>query len=706
MSFTSTDNKIAYNTDGINDTFAFPYYFLATGDLSVYLDGTLLVEGVDYNVGTPSETGANVTTTSVYDSGSVLIIERVVDANQTQTDFNEGGEFNEEDVEKGLDRGQMTTQQIINRAVRIGISPTLSGPKDITFTPSTLIGIDAAGTAFQNYSNVLQVQDANFDSIQNYGNSLATAIATIGAANKTLVVDVANTVSTNETVPENIHLMYLRSGLTTIDAGKTLTINSHITAGLFKIFEGTGDVAINVNARRYPQWFGAVGDGVTDDTTAIIKAVASIGIYGATLFFTPGRYAVTDEIEIAKSGVIVKGAAMMGKQFVAAAYQASSIVIKGAIAGSVFKFAEVASFSSGGCGIQDISIIGDSRGYAVTAGIHIESADFFHMSNCQFFQIKGSAIKIERSVKSTFYAVDIAECGDTNKPSLMLASSSSSIHTQGSIFDGFKIEVGYLDAYFEIGQYDADNKFSNFGFEADNAIADTTKTYIDYDGTRCIFNNVTMNRNDGADPRVLVNTNATKSIFNNFTSAGAHGGDVFDLDGDQCEFSNISVTATATGTWAFDVAGNNHVFNGVFLNTTDGFNFGATGNDNLITGLRMTNTSGYTILTDAGSRNRLIEPFTDEGTSIASAATATLPVGHSYVIVTGTTNIDTINGGWGNRVVTLRGGAGANFNVNDATGNIQTPGASRNITQHDTITLIYDEPNATWYEVAYSQAST
>jgi parallel beta-helix repeat protein len=57
----------------------------------------------------------------------------------------------------------------------------------------------------------------------------------------------------------------------------------------------------------YPQWFGAVGDGVTDDTTNINLAIGAISA-GDTLFFPQGTYIVSSALTAIPSNTSVVGA--------------------------------------------------------------------------------------------------------------------------------------------------------------------------------------------------------------------------------------------------------------------------------------------------------------------------------------------------------------------------------------------------------------
>jgi hypothetical protein len=147
--------------------------------------------------------------------------------------------------------------------------------------------------------------------------NLSTAKAALGASPATLRYAADQSVNTL-TIPSNVELQPVDGALVTVAPGKTLALPDAVTVRWPRrqIFAGTGTVA--GLSRTVPQWWGAKGDGATDDTVPIITALSAgkgklvefpgghtyitngtllqfyggttITGYGATLKLKPGEY--------------------------------------------------------------------------------------------------------------------------------------------------------------------------------------------------------------------------------------------------------------------------------------------------------------------------------------------------------------------------------------------------------------------------------
>lgn len=81
--------------------------------------------------------------------------------------------------------------------------------------------------------------------------------------------------SKSATIPNGTTLHFRSRGAFSIDAGQSLNIRGRVDAPLAQIFKGSAAVSGMRLAR--PEWFGALGDSVHDDTDAIQSAIACVG---------------------------------------------------------------------------------------------------------------------------------------------------------------------------------------------------------------------------------------------------------------------------------------------------------------------------------------------------------------------------------------------------------------------------------------------
>lgn len=115
-------------------------------------------------------------------------------------------------------------------------------------------------------------------------------------------------VASNLTIPRNVTLNFVEGAYLAPDVGVTVTINSPIRASLVKIFGGGGSFAFGfgVVKRIYPQWWGAFGDDVNDDTIPINSCLGSANS-GMNVHFVEGSYKVSGTLNQTIAAVKITG---------------------------------------------------------------------------------------------------------------------------------------------------------------------------------------------------------------------------------------------------------------------------------------------------------------------------------------------------------------------------------------------------------------
>jgi len=156
--------------------------------------------------------------------------------------------------------------------------------------PNGLATLDTNGKVVQDPASLTNIVFCNHYS------DPADAIADIGTNNATLIVSSPQTCNRNFTVPSNVKVKFERGGQWIINSGVTITFNGQIEAGVWQIFGGSGTITGFANVPEgYPEWWGAAGDDIHDDTIPIQKAIDS-GL--GKVVFTKSVYKTTNSINI------------------------------------------------------------------------------------------------------------------------------------------------------------------------------------------------------------------------------------------------------------------------------------------------------------------------------------------------------------------------------------------------------------------------
>ena len=486
--------------------------------------------------------------------------------------------------------------------------------------------------------------------------------------------------------------------------------------------------------------FGAVGDGVTDDTAAIQAAINSLSIKGGVIVIGAGTYRVSSTINVSINNVYIEG---QGN---------NSVILRSTDYGNTFLFT---GNTTNGTLLTDVGIsnIKITSLALTTSGAHVKTDGVWRMKieNIYLqdgfigFDLGGLLASTISNVYVVFTSLYSGNSSGRKYMTFRNASAAFSHRSSGDVFvNNFNLRGNTSNQITEYGIeiISSDGIWFENGHVGNSSVSNILINANTVEMVNLIyFSNVMSDEGLGSS---LLLDGGTSSIYNivqftncTFKSGGSPSycpyGIVFAAT---CYAQNVMFTGcsvTEFGKSAVTVSGANskniyfsncNVFNngsdigGPYpaynflagseyisvtngkvsgVNQSYGIQFGGSHSNIIIDAVDLTGNSidsinGFNLSVNV--RNCLIQG----NINVASASTISPPLGEDLQYITGTTNINNIQPSQAGRIIVLNFQGG--LTVSDSVGNIKLNGSFTS-TVDDTLTLIYN--GADWVEIARSQ---
>ena len=243
-----------------------------------------------------------------------------------------------------------------------------------------------------------------------YNGDLGTAITAIGSAQTVLSIPAGNwPITADLTVPANLTLKFAHGAVLTIATGKTLTINGSLEAGLYQIFSGAGTGKVSGLKTVYPEWFGAIGNGSTDDTVAL-NLTATACASGGVIHLSPATYKttgwlITKTVSLVADTPFLYGSGSSSATLKAAGTQAYVLKLQGTFSADATAFLHPR--------LININISGDNQTISDAAFI-MEYCHLAHVDGCSFMSTNGHGVRLRTVWELRMSNFFVINCGTLN----------------------------------------------------------------------------------------------------------------------------------------------------------------------------------------------------------------------------------------------------------------------------------------------------
>jgi hypothetical protein len=214
------------------------------------------------------------------------------------------------------------------------------------------------------------------------GDDLAAVVAAVGGSQAQISICGAITLAANLTYPQNISVTVENGG--TLGGAFALTANGPFSAGLNQVFLPGLTVVFGNESVGFalPQWWGARGDGSTDDYAAIVASIASFPV----VKLPPAVYITTGRIELPSNFKLI-------------AYGATIKLASGLILNHTNPFRIVYTSGKTGIEIYGLTIDGNKEAYILDVsgievyafGFRADNSTFCHFEDITIQEVPGIA---------------------------------------------------------------------------------------------------------------------------------------------------------------------------------------------------------------------------------------------------------------------------------------------------------------------------
>jgi len=490
-----------FNGNGSNlGPFTFTFEWISTLDIKVSVDGVVKTAGTHYNIVTPinytTKTGGSILFTSgnapTAGTGNVRIY-RDTDDSELVATFSSGSAIRAADLNSNFIQNLYTTQEVKARYL-----DRQSGEMDAAYVPLTSTDVVTKGYMETNYGIIDEVGFTRWRQVATGGQTVFSGAGTYGnnlsfVPNREQVYlnGVLQQINADYTSATDGLSITFGTGLTVGDIVDVVCINNLVqntttnSANFDFVQAGTGAVTRSVQSKLSDvvsvKDFGAVGDGVTDDTAAIQAAIAATSSSGASAFFPQGTYILSNSTW--PSSFNIKGAGI-GRSIIKwkqASAETNLINLSGLVNASISGI----TFDSNR---QNQS---DSTGYYGAIGGVLSDEARICVNGCEFLNGRiADIVFLGPTGSNQFASLDIHRCKFTDG----LVGTSTRAAQAVSVSEGIRLRVVDCDfrqptgpasygrggvvmqrpagsTSLAFGQFEAiGNSFENFGRGTDNVL--------------------------------------------------------------------------------------------------------------------------------------------------------------------------------------------------------------------------------------------